>query len=101
MKTLIPLLFATALLLTPQPPAGQTGIGQGQLRVSVSNPPVQVVTSVTASTTNSFPIPSGKTTCIVTRNIAQSPSVDYSVVSGAVVFFQTPAVGDIVQLNCW
>jgi hypothetical protein len=65
--------------------------------------PVQSVTVVTVATPNSFPLPLGVVakTCIVTRNIAQSPGVDYNIIGNAVVFVYGVNAGDVVQLNCW
>jgi len=101
-KLLIPLLSIPLFFVPPpQPPAGQTGLGIGQLRVSVSNPPKQTVTLVGAATPNAFPLPNNTSVCIVTRNIAQSPGIDYNITSLNVVFLQIPSVGDVVQLNCW
>jgi hypothetical protein len=88
----------------------QTKVDQSQLPLSLSGlfAPTITVTVVSATTPNSFPLPAGKTTCIVSRNVAQSPGVDYNIATGAqsgstfaVVFIQTPEVGDVVQLNCW
>jgi hypothetical protein len=66
--------------------------------------PSQSVTVVTAATPNSFPLPAAAATnavCIVTRNVAQSPGIDYDITGGAVVFLTPPLAGDVVQLNCW
>ena len=85
----------------------QTKVDQSQLPLSLTGlfAPTITVTMVSATTPNSFPLPAGKTTCIVSRNVAQSPGVDYNIATGgstlAVVFIQTPEVGDVVQLNCW
>lgn len=63
--------------------------------------PAIVVTVVGPSTPNAFPIPSGKTTCLVSRAIMQSPGVDYDVTGGNVVFRASPSPGDVVQLTCF
>jgi hypothetical protein len=62
--------------------------------------PAQTVT-VADGTTNRFPLPVGTSVCIVSKNLPQSPGVDYSIQDGAVVFFLAPGPGDVVQLNCW
>jgi hypothetical protein len=67
----------------------------------VSSIPSITVTQVTSATQNSFPIPTGKTVCFVSRNIPQALGVDYTIQSGAVVFLNLPEPGDIVQLVCW
>jgi hypothetical protein len=93
------LIISTLLLFQ----AG-TLVDDKQIGFFFTNAPTITVTQVTSTTANSFPIPSGKSTCIVTRNIAQSQGIDYTVqgTSPAVVIFnQAPIVGDVVQLNCW
>ncbi len=101
MKRILPWLLVPFGLIISQTPTPQTGVNQSQLHFIVSLTPAQTVTIVNSTTPNSFPIPSGRTVCIVTRNIAQSLGVDYTIVSNAVVFNQTPQVGDVVQLNCF
>ena len=84
--------------------AGATFDGIGNL---ILPPPATTVlpsisyTTVTSSTPNSFPIPTGKTACTVDRNIVQVPGVDYNVTAGNVVFVQTPEIGDSVRLVCY
>lgn len=72
------------------------------VQAPVTNAPAITVTTVTAATPNAFPVPAGKSTCLVTRNVAQSQGVDYLINSSSqVVFNPVPAVGDVVQLACW
>lgn len=59
------------------------------------------VTTVTIATPNSFPLPIGTTTCIVSQAIIQSLNVDYALVGNAVVFNTAPTPGSVVQLACW
>lgn len=77
---------------TPTPSPTQTPVGAR---------PQQTITTITSSTPNSFPLPAGTAVCIVSKNVAQSPGLDYNYSGGAVVFITTPNVGDVVQLNCW
>ena len=76
----------TKLVTVPAPSAGVPSI---------------TVTVVTSNTPNAFPIPPGRTVPVVTRGIAQSPGVDYDIVSGNFVFRVAPNVGDVVQLTCF
>jgi len=75
----------------------------GKLSVSpaVAQAPKIAVTQVTLGTPNSFPLPAGTTTCIVSQAIMQSLNVDYVITAGAVVFNAGPPVGSVVQLACW
>ena len=93
------LAVATAFLLSSQTGVQPTQVSASQFRGNLQ--PSISVTTVTASTTNSFPIPAGRSVCIVSRNISQSPGVDYSQSGGSIIFSTSPAVGDVVQLNCW
>lgn len=95
------LLVACCLGLFSQPSGQGTGVGAKQLRIQFSAPPSISVIRVDLDTANSFPIPAGKSVCIVTRNVAQSQGFDYNVVNNNVVFVDTPSLGDIVQLNCF
>jgi hypothetical protein len=103
-KYFILAFFALILVGSPAAPQG-TAVNSAQISIKLSAAPQQIVTQVTATTPNSFPLPPGTSTCIVTRNIAQSPGIDYNITAsgntGAVVFVATPVVGDVVQLNCW
>lgn len=66
-----------------------------------ANLPILVVTRVTPTTQNSFPIPAGKSVCDVSRNIPQSPGEDYNVVGTNIVFITPPVVDDVVRLICF
>jgi len=63
--------------------------------------PVITVQKVTDTTPNSFPIPAGKSICIVSRNIAQSPDEDYVIFNGQIRFKFGIQAGDMVQLVCF
>lgn len=100
------LLLAGLFLLSQVHPKAQTSTQQtlvdlAQIAAKISAAPTIAVTMVGSTTPNSFPLPAGKTVCIVTRNIAQSAGIDYNITSGAVVFTTPPQPGDVVQLNCW
>lgn len=95
------LLLLTAIALAVISQTTGTRVAPGQIGKLPPNPPQQVVTVVSSGTANNFPLPAGTTVCIVTRNIAQSPGVDYNITGGAVVFVGAPGIGDVVQLNCW
>jgi hypothetical protein len=75
----------------------------GQPLKSPPYAPFQTVTVVVEAMPNSFAIPEKAYAgvCIVTRGIAQSPGVDYTITGRAVVFNPPPNPGDVVQLNCW
>lgn len=96
------LLFIFSVFLVAQKSGAQgTSVPPNQITVKLVAAPQQLVTVVPATVTNSFPLPLGTSVCIVTRNIPQSPGVDYSIVGGNVVFSGTVSTGDVVQLNCW
>ena len=115
MKTVSMILFALIVLaigLSSQTsstcafPGSITCVPTGQQQQQPATPstaigPQQTITKILALPANSFPLPTGTKTCIVTRNIAQSPGVDYNITAGAVVFIVPPSIGDVVQLNCW
>lgn len=63
--------------------------------------PATSVTKVVASTPNLFPIPQGRTYCMVFRNIPQAPAEDYTINGTNIVFNTPPAMDDIVQLMCF
>lgn len=63
--------------------------------------PTVLVAEVSSTTPNSYPIPPGRTLCIVSRNIPQALGHDYTIVNGSVVFSPAPEPGDIVQLICF
>jgi hypothetical protein len=96
----LPILAAITLALISQTTIG-TRVPVNQLGTIPANPPKQTVTTVASATPNSFPLPAGTSVCIVTRNIAQSPGIDYAITGAAVIFTAAPAIGDVVQLNCW
>jgi hypothetical protein len=101
-RTLLAILLGFGCSLLSQTPGTRVNAGQ-VLPITLISPPKQSVTTVTASTPNSFPLPAGAVdqVCIVTRNIAQSPGVDYTITNGVLVFTTVPSVADVVQLNCW
>jgi len=100
-KHIVPFfLIPVAFVIGWQPKS--TAVPNSQLRSpGGSSTLAQVVTLVVSGTPNSFPLPAGKTSCIVTRNIAQSPGIDYTISSGAVVFTRPSEIDDVVQLNCF
>jgi len=100
LKRVWPLILIT-LAMFAQTASSGTEVNPTQINISVSNAPKIAVFQVSATLPNSFNLPTGTTVCIVTRNIAQSPGVDYDITAGAVVFRVAPQAGDIVQLNCW
>lgn len=75
----------------------------GKLSVSpvTTQAPKISVTTVTLGTPNSFPLPTGTSTCIVSQAIIQALNVDYVITAGAVVFNVAPGPGAVVQLACW
>lgn len=101
MKRFLPWIFVPFGLIVSQSQPAQTQVDVGQISIKINTVPSQTVTVVNATTPNSFPIPQGRTVCIVTRNIAQSPGIDYNVTNGAIIFTQVPSLGDVVQLNCF
>lgn len=77
----------------------------GHLSVSTTSaspaPPKIAVTKVLIGTPNSYPLPAGTTTCIVSQAVMQSLNEDYAITGGNVVFNTAPSVGAVVQLACW
>jgi hypothetical protein len=101
-RTILSMLLGFGISLMSQTPGTKVNAGQ-VLPITLISPPKQSVTTVMATTANSFPLPAGAIdqVCIVTRNIAQSPGVDYTITNGVLVFTTAPSVADVVQLNCW
>ncbi len=75
----------------------------GSLTATGALPAIVDITA-TASTANSFPIPAGKSVCIVARNgLTMAQGVDFSVASGVITFLSNPSIqaGEQIQLACW
>ena len=119
MKTASMILFALIVLaigLSSQTTAQQLDCNLPGATVTCVAPnqappagaPHIIVYRVTDVTATSYAIPAGLAgVCIVTRNIAQSAGVDYTLVAptgttpGQITFTDPLTVGDVIQLNCW
>ena len=64
------------------------------------------VTTVSATTVNSFPVPPDRSVCLVFRAIAQSQGIDYDMIDGGIVFKNPPVLvagvnPDVIQIVCF